>query len=106
MTITHSDARPPADPSDTLAECVDRLNICDRAMVLRLDPVPADLGACDLCEPAGTINVAVATVQWITRFGHPFGRTVCAGCVGVALLEATSDGRDVTLRAAVGPVTS
>jgi hypothetical protein len=106
MTITHSDTHPPAQPSDTLAECVDRLNICDRAMVLLLDPVPADLGECDLCEPTGMISVAVATVVWTNRFGRPFGRTACAAHVGVALLEATSDGHDVSLRAAVGPVTS
>lgn len=104
QTITHGHSDPPPGPNDTLATFLSALNVADHAMVVVLDPVPADLGGCDYGDPAGKPGVAVATITWTNRFGRPVSRSSCALCVSSALIEATSDGRDVTVRAAAESV--
>lgn len=104
MTITHSDSAPPVGPRDTLAALIAELTDADRAHVLVLAPIVVDQPVCYFCDPTGPTGVVVATVALINRFGHLIRRTMCGRCVHEAVTWATSEGRGVTIRAALGGV--
>jgi hypothetical protein len=99
MSVTECYIAPPPDP---LAALVAGLNVADCGTALWIDPVAADLDGCDYCEPHRPQGVGVATIRWRNRFGRPVGRTCCSLCTSIGLLEAVSDGRDVTIHAAAG----
>lgn len=102
MTITHSDATPPAHPSSVLRDLVAEVAAADHGLSLKLQPVAAYQAECDFCDPTGPAGVVIATIAIINRFDHLIRRTACAGCVHDAIVWATSEGRNVTIRAAVG----
>jgi hypothetical protein len=103
-TITHGHTNPPPDPGGLLPALISSLNVADHAMILIAAPLAADLGICDLCDPSGPAAPAAARITWTNRLNRPSALAACALCVGVGLLGATSDGRDVTIRVAVEAV--
>lgn len=106
MTITHSDAQAPHTTPDVLSVLLAELTAADAAHVLRLAPIVVDQAVCAFCDPTGPSGVVIATVAIMNRWDHLIRRTVCAGCVHDAVVWATAEGRDVTIRAAMLPSAS
>lgn len=105
-TITHRDCRALQTSPDTLTVLLGELAASDAAHVLRLAPIAVDQGECAFCDPTGPSGVVIATVAMVNRWDHLIRRTVCAGCVHEAVVWATGEGRDVTVRAAILPSAS
>jgi hypothetical protein len=107
LKITHSRSRSLRGPHDTLTALVAEVAAADHGLVLILDPNPVDLAfcqVCQFCDPTGPTGAVAATITAINRLDHPIQRSLCSLCVHDAVVWATSEGRDVTIRAAVGSV--
>jgi hypothetical protein len=102
--LTHGHTNPPVGPAKPLADLAAHACSVDQALVTVADPQAADLGGCDYCDPTNIIYLGVTTVTWVNPLNNPVERVACALCISTALNEATSDGREVTIRAALRPI--